>query len=130
MLAPESYFFFRSAASLSRAAPVTRLPFFRVSATRASSWEVRSGLLMITPPVRPGHPFDKVGAIRSRRVKRSVTAGRGSSDGTGRPASSAPGKKQQVSGVPRATERRGPPAEGFRGAAPEAGEGYETHSLR
>src|SRR5690606_6130800 len=49
MLAPASYFFFRSAASLSRAAPVTRLPFFRVSATRASSWEVRSGLLMITP---------------------------------------------------------------------------------
>ena len=44
MLAPESYFFFRSAASFSRAAPVTRLPFFRVSATRASSWEVRSGL--------------------------------------------------------------------------------------
>src|SRR5579884_2184582 len=37
MLAPESYFLLSSDASFSRAAPVTRLPFFRVSATRASS---------------------------------------------------------------------------------------------
>ncbi|GGP68032.1 hypothetical protein GCM10010214_47900 [Streptomyces abikoensis] len=60
MLAPESYFFFRSAASFSRAAPVTRLPFFRVSATRASSWEMRLLSLMITPRRPPGHPFGKV----------------------------------------------------------------------
>src|ERR1700754_1745121 len=75
MLAPESYFFLRSAASLSRAAPVTRLPFFRVSATRASSWEVRSGLLMITPRGRPSHPFGKVRTTSFVVLQRSRTNG-------------------------------------------------------
>ena len=36
MLSPASYLFFRSDASLARSAPVTRVPFLRVSATRTS----------------------------------------------------------------------------------------------
>jgi hypothetical protein len=36
MLSPESYLFFRSDASLVRSAPVTRVPFLRVSVTRTS----------------------------------------------------------------------------------------------
>ncbi|GAA0494965.1 hypothetical protein GCM10009544_63850 [Streptomyces stramineus] len=96
MLAPESYFFFRSAASFSRAAPVTRLPFFRVSATRASSWEMRLLSLMITPTRPPGHPFDKVDGMTFPRFPAVTAPGAGNSElssSYGRPGG---GVKKQV----------------------------------
>src|SRR5688572_18103921 len=60
MLAPPSYVFLRSAATFSRAAPVTRLPFLRVSTTHAASKEVRSVARLIAPRGLPGHPLGQV----------------------------------------------------------------------
>src|SRR5690606_28750129 len=60
MLSPESYLFFRSAASLSRSAPVTRVPFFRVSATSTSRSDVVTAALspaMISHSRRFGYPL-------------------------------------------------------------------------
>src|SRR5881397_2755792 len=61
MLCPASYFLFRSAASLSRSPPVTRLPFLSsatsVPSTSNSSWsEMSPGENAATPRMAAGKP--------------------------------------------------------------------------
>src|SRR5690349_9633169 len=60
MLSPESYLFLSSAASLSRSAPVTRVPFLRVSATSTSRSDVVTAALspaMISHSRPIGYPL-------------------------------------------------------------------------
>src|SRR3954466_8808738 len=66
MLSPESYLFLSSVASLSRSAPVPRVPFFRVSATSTSRSDVVTAALspaMISHSRQIGYP------LRQKRSK-------------------------------------------------------------